>query len=286
MKNKNIDTKLIKLYSSVNFADSKDSKKFGKWDIDSKLKILIHFMGEYMIKNQPNIYFKSKVTLDVRIDKNGIVHKSNIIVRDVCFKNEFNVSASSITEEYQYLYNISCSSADNNDCSSNSKKSTCSASNLSSKISLSNIIANGIEKKIIIDIKSFIESNAFKINWVLEQGYFILDVKNFNNGKTFPNAKMNIKYKLIKCSSTSSSSTCSSSSSTKPNCFVKILIMGFVALLIIMFLLKLLKDNNCETYNNAYNNLYNNINSIIYKKKEDKQKEYITEPDYINYQEK
>lgn len=252
---------LTKLYSSVNFTNPEDSKSFGKWDIDSKLKALIHFVGEYTNGAQPNIYFKAKVTLDAVVKKNGTVSKSNIVVKDICFKNEFNVSAESQTDEYKYLYDISCSSADNASSSCSSKHKSCSDS-CSSDLSLSDIYINGIEKQIMTNVKEFMESDAFKITWVLEKGFFTLNTTKFNSGSTFPNVKMTIKNKL-----TGSSSSCfsSSSSSHKPNNFIKMLIMGFVAILVIMFLLKFLKNNNYGGYANLYDNVFGSVNKIFSK---------------------
>jgi hypothetical protein len=230
----NCEKKIVKLYSSINFSNPVDEKSFGKWDIDSKLKSLIHFVGEYVSENQPNIYFKAKVSLNATVnDENGDVTKSNVVVKDICFKNEFNVSDSSLTDEYKYLYDISCSSADNASSSSSSSSSSCS-----SELSLSEIYANSIEKQIMINVKSFIESDAFKITWVLEEGYYILDTTQYNSGSTFPNIKMSIKSKL-----TGTSSCSSISSSDRPVHFVKTLIMGLVALIIVMFLLKCFKNN-------------------------------------------
>jgi len=248
---------LTKLYSSVNFSNPEDSKSFGKWDIDSKLKALVHFVGEYTNGAQPSIYFKAKVTLDAVVNNNGTISKSNIVVKDICFKNEFNVSANSQTDVYKYLYDISCSSADNASSSCSSKHKYCS-----SDLSLSDIYVNGIEKEIMTNIKEFMESDAFKITWVLEQGFYTLDTTKFNFGNTFPSVKMTIKHKL-----TGSSSSClsSSSSSHKPNNFIKMLIMGFVAMMVIMFLLKFLKNNNYGGYANLYDDVFGGVNKIFTK---------------------
>ena len=260
---KSCEKKLIKLYSSVNFSNPSDTKVFGKWDIDSKLKVLTHMTGEYSKNGQPNIYFKAKVTLDATVSKLGVVSKSNIVVKDICFKNEFNVSASSMTDEYKYLYDISCSSADNASfCSSKySKSCSKSSSYCSSELSLSDIIANGIEKQIMENVKAFMESDAFKITWVLEKGTFTLDTTQYNNGETFPNVKMTIKHKLT--GSSSSSCTSSSSKSHKPNHFIKMLIMGFVAVMVMMFLFKFLKKNN--NYSDVYDNMSNGFNNVLAK---------------------
>ena len=254
---KSCEKKLIKLYSSINLSNSSDTKVFGKWDIDSKLKVLTHMTGEYSKNGQPNIYFKAKVTLDAVVSKLGVVSKSNIVVKDICFKNEFNVSASSRTDEYKYLYNISCSSADN---------ASSSSSYCSSELSLSDIIANGIEKQIMDNVKAFIVSDAFKITWVLEKGSFTLNTTKYdpNNVVVFPNIKMTIKYKLINSTSSSCSSSSSSSSSCKshkPKHFIKMLIMGFVAVLVIMFLFKFLKNNN--NCSNGYDGVLSKGNVLI-----------------------
>ena len=277
--------KLINLYSSINFTDPKNTKTFGKWDKENKLKVLMNFVGEYTNNNQPNIYFKAKILLDAVVNKGSIVSKSNIVVKDICFKNEFNVSASSLTDEYKYLYDISCSSADN--ASSKSSKSSKSSS---SELSLSDIYANDIEKQIMTNVKAFIESDAFKISWVLEAGFFTLDTTKYNplcGRVTFPNVKMTIKYKLTGSSSSSHTSSChSSSSSHKPNNFVKMLIIGFVALMIILFLFKLLKNNYYPEYSKSYNNVVGDVENIFSKSTNSikslfyKNEDYIPEPQH------
>ena len=96
MKENSCEKKLIKLYSSVNFTNPSDKKIFykSKHNNCKKLKTLIHFVGEFINGNQPNIYFKAKITLNANVKTNGISQKYNICVTDICFKNEFNVSAS------------------------------------------------------------------------------------------------------------------------------------------------------------------------------------------------
>lgn len=243
------EKKLIKLYSSVNFVNPVDTKPFGKWDIDSKLKVLTHLTGEYVFGTQPSIYFKAKVTLDAVVSKLGVVTKSNIVVKDICFKNEFNVSACSRTDEYKYLYDISCSSADN--ASSKSSKSSCS-----SELSLSDIYVNGIEKQIMTNVKAFMQSDAFKITWVLEEGSFILDTTKYvvSSNVVFPNVRMTIKHRL----SDDSSSSCQSSKSHKSNNFIKMLVFGLIALIIIMFLLK-----NKKNYSSSNGNILDKFSGLF-----------------------
>jgi hypothetical protein len=253
----NCEKKKIKLYSSKNFTNPCDIKTFGKWNYNNNLKLLIKFIGQMNTDGQPDIFFKATVNLYATVNINNVVKKYNIIVNNVCFKNQFNVSASSRTVDYKYLYNISCSSADN--ASSKSSSSTCS-----SDLSLSDIYTKGIEKKIIDNISAFIQSSAFVISKVSEIGSYTLDTTQFNYGNTFPNVKMTIKNKFAHEPSTSSSS---SSSSHKTNNFVKTLIIGFVALLIIIFFFKLLKNNN-QNYSKLYNNVYRTTNSIFYKTKD------------------
>ena len=255
------EKKLINLYSSTNFVNPVDSKVFGKWDIDKKLKSLIHFVGEYSNSGQPNIYFKAKVTLDATVNAFGVVTKSNVVVKEICFKNEFNVSASSLTNEYKYLYDVSCSSADNA-----SSKSSGSSSCCSSELSLSDIYANGIEKQIMDNVKAFVEGDSFRIVWAIEKGSYVLNTALYTNpvsGATFPNVKMTIKSKLV--GSSSSSCSDSSSSSSKPNNFVKMLVIGFVALMVVMCLLKLMKNKNYGNYTQLYDNSYTGVNKIFSK---------------------
>lgn len=246
MKNNNCKKKIIKLYSSINFSNPTDTKAFYKQECHScrKLKSLIHFVGEYNSGIKPTIYFRAKILLSSNIRTNGTSQKYNINVTDICFKNEFNVSASSITNEYQYLYDISCSSADNH------KSSSCS-----SNLSLSEIINNGIEKQITYNVREFIDSDAFIIDWVNGKGSYILDITKYNNGETFKNVKMTIKYKPYDCkssfSSLSSSSLSSSSSSHKSHKshkFIKTIIMACVGMFIIMILFKFISKYNIGKY--------------------------------------
>jgi hypothetical protein len=222
MKSKTCDKNVIKLYSSVNFSNPADSKEIQNWDNKLKLKALVHFVGEYNNGDQPSVYFKATISFDACVNKLGQVTKKNILVKDVCFKNELNVSGSSLTDEYKYLYDISCSSADN------ASTSQCSSSD--SDLSLSDIVANGIEKDIVLNLKSFMESDAFQITWTLDVGTVTLDTTKYNNGETFPNVKMTIKYKLV-CKA-------------EPNKFVKLILLGFVALLVIMLLRNIFKKND------------------------------------------
>lgn len=251
MEKNNCEKKLIKLYSSINFSNPVDKKEFCNTECNKckRLKTLIHFIGEYNVSDKPKIYFRAKVLLSSNIIPDGNSQKYNITVNDICFKNEFNVSASSLTNEYQYLYDISCSSADNN-IDSNTDASSCSTD-----LSLSEIINNGIEKQITNNVRNFIESDAFVINWVNNQASYILDTTKYDDGKIFPNVKMIIKYKPFDCSassycssSSSSSSSSSCSSSNKSKKFIKLLIMGFVCIFIIMILFKFIPSINIFKY--------------------------------------
>ena len=242
IKKNNCNKKIIKLYSSVNLSTPVDKNFFCKNEFKKykRLKTLIYFLGEYKSHNKPNIYFKAKILLNSNIITCGNSKKYNIIIKDICFKNEFNVSECSITNEYQYLYDISCSSADN------IKKNSCS-----SNLSLSEIINNGIEKQITNNLRNFIESNAFIINWNYGIGTYILDTTKFNNGKTFPNVKMLIKNKPYNYNSSSSSKLTSctlSSSSHKFTTFIKILILVFVTMFIILILFKFMPNININKY--------------------------------------
>lgn len=247
----NCEKKLINLYSSTNFVNPSDSKCFGKWDVDAKLKSLINFTGEFKSANQPNIYFKAKVKLNTNIDASGTIIKSNVVINDILFKNQFNVSASSLTADYKYLYDISCGSADNN--SSESSGSVCS-----SELSLSEIYANGVEKQIMDNVKAFIEGQSFKITRVSGKGYYTLDTTQYDSGNTFPNVKMSIKSKLVE---ESSETSITSSVSPVPNNVIKKLVIGFVALLVVMCFIKFLKNKNCG----EYSQLYDGINEKIQK---------------------
>lgn len=280
MEKNNCKKKLVKLYSSVNFSNPTDTKEFYSMECNKckKLKTLIHFLGEYNSINNPKIYFRAKILLSSNIITDGNSQKYNISITDICFKNEFNVSASSITDEYKYLYDISCSSADNhkssNTASSISSSSSSVSSSCSSNLSLSEIINNGIEKQITNHVRDFIESDAFIINWVNDKGSYILDTVKYNNGNIFPNVKMTIKFKAYDCrssSSCSSSSSSSSSSSHKSKKFIKLFIMGFICMFIIMILLKFISKidickyltMDCIINNNEDNNDDNKIEDDV-----------------------
>lgn len=253
-KSKNIP---IDLYSSIKFAPDSvaDSKNILGWKSDNTLKLLIKFVSKY-----GNDYFRSIVSLDVK-NVNGNIVKKNIYVRDICFKNELNVSASSQTKEYEYLYEISCSSADNHESSSSSSSSSFSSSDLS----LDSIINKKIEKDIAVNVKNFIDSDAFEITWTEGITTITLDTSQFKSSSTdqviFESVKNVIKYKFhddsSSCSSSSSSScssSCSSSSSSyKPNKLFKILMITAVIAFVVMLIMNLIKKNG---YGTEYNTLY------------------------------
>lgn len=240
MKNQNCNKNLTKLYSSTQFVEPADSKEFGKWDKDCTLKILVHLLSVYTPSSGPNIYFRAKVTLDVNVVGN-MYQKSNIKVKEICFKNEFNVSANSLTNEYEYLYDISCRTADNN----NSSDSKCS-------FDFSNIINEGIEKQIATNVKAFFESDAFTATHVHCVGNYTLDASQFMDGTIFPNVKTIIKQKVI-CPDTSSCTYHSSSGEICPsNNILKILIIAAVVMFCVMLLGKL--NNNYEKNHDYKNN--------------------------------
>ena len=247
---KNCKPNLIELYSSQNFVPtSADTKVITGVRSCDKVKLLIKFVSLYE-KN----YFKADVSLDVLV-KSGNVSKKNISIRNICFKNELNVSLSSQTEEYKYLYDISCSSADNNDSSSHS---------CSSDISIESIINKNIEIQIATNIKGFIDSTAFDLQLGLTGLSVTLDVNqhlNPNGTPVFPTVRNTIKYKVVNESSShsSSSSSCSSSSS-KPNKIVKTIIIGAVISFVIMLIMNICKKNS---YGNQYNKLLSGISDKV-----------------------
>jgi hypothetical protein len=249
---KNCKPNLIELYSSQNFVPtSADTKVITGVRSCDKVKLLIKFVSLYE-KN----YFKADVSLDVLV-KSGNVSKKNISIRNICFKNELNVSLSSKTEEYKYLYDISCSSADNNDSSSHS---------CSSDISIESIINKNIEIQIATNIKGFINSTAFDLQLGLTGLTVTLDVNKYLNpngtrAPVFPTVKNTIKYKVVdeSSSSSSSSSSCSSSSS-KPNKIVKIIIIGAVISFVIMLIMNICKKNS---YGNQYNKLLSGMSENV-----------------------
>jgi hypothetical protein len=202
MKKRKCIDNIIKLYSAINFNPSPDTKIICKCCNAQRIKFLIKLTSKYEIKGEhPIIYFTSIILLEaVRSKKNTFI-KKNIIIKDICFKNENNVSSSSRTDDYNYLYDISCCSADNrsssncnsgfsssskscsNSCSSSNSDSSsssnsdsssssnsdsnsdsCSILNYSSannSYSLNSIINKGIEKKIAIAIKNFLLSPCY-----------------------------------------------------------------------------------------------------------------------------
>ena len=260
---KKSNTNFIKLYSSTNLSTTIDTETIVGVGSNDKIKFLIKFVSLY-----GDNYFKAIVVFDLII-KNGVVSKKNVTIRDICFKNELNVSESSQTQDYQYLYDISCSSADNNDSSS------CSSS---SNLSIQSIINKNVEKQIATNIKGFIDSYAFDIVYASGTITINLDVTKFPGGDytpTFQTVKNIIKYKFIDgsssntCySSTSSKSSKSSKSSNtcKPNKIFKLLVISSVITFVIILIIKLCKKHNCSIeYKSLLNKMVNKVKSIVYK---------------------
>ena len=242
---------LIKLYSSVNFDVSgvADTKEIKKWDINNqKIEFSTKFVSAVTIANVEQ-YFKANVSFEA-YKNNGQIVKKNIVVRDIYFKSQVNVSASSQTDDYNYLYDISKSSADNS-----------SSSSCSSSYSISEIVNKNIENQIATDVKNFFAGTGVVVSWTAGKGYITLNVEGVPS--EFSSAKLSAKYRLVCLSSSSSSSTSSSCTSTstkcKPSCHsssssssscstkhkghgcFKYIIFCALGLIVLMILLKLLK---------------------------------------------
>lgn len=240
---------LIKLYSSRNFGPGQtvDSKPIKRWDVtDEKIVFESKFVSSINIANVDE-YFKAHVSFEAYKTHGQYVIK-NIVVRDICFKSQVNVSLSSRTDDYNYLYDISCSSADNSSSTSTS----------SSSYSISSIINGGIEKQIAASVKSFFAgNNGVYVSWAAGVGYLNLDVAGIPSD--FTSAKLIAKYRLVPLrsstsSSDSSSSTSSVSSSTsssftssstkkhEENKYFKLGALCAVVALIVVFVLNMLKN--------------------------------------------
>jgi hypothetical protein len=264
MSPKNFKHDPVQLYSSINFVDQSDSKIINNWKLDNKLKLLVKFISKFN-----NEYFKAIVSLDV-YNHSGTIKKKNIVIKDICFKNVLNVSESSQTQEYEYLYEISCSSADNHDsCSSSSN-------------SYDSMINKKTEKEIATNIKAFIASNAFEVSWSNGITTIKLDITQYvqqpQMTPVFESVKNIIKYKFIDYSSSCSSSSSSSSScsdtdsctySSKPNKIFKILMITAVVTFVIILIMNIIKKNEyCLEYKSLYINGFNNgVTSVIGKVK-------------------
>jgi len=243
----NHNKNLIKLYSSTNFVPLiSDTKPLGKWDIfDEKIKFNCNFISKYSSNHE---FFKAVVTFDV-VNVNSVLTNKNITVKDIYFKSEFNVSTSSQTNDYHYLYEISSSSADNSDSESNS----------SSSASITSIINKRVEKELCVAIKAFFASPG-NVTVTFVDGIASLTLTANEN---FPSAKLIAKYKFVSDSSSKSSSesfsssSSSSSSSSKTSVgkkIIKTLIIASVSLFALVLLIKLYKTHNCTGYDNIFKN--------------------------------
>lgn len=264
---------LIELYSSVNLPISSDTKTLTPWNLDNKIKMLIQFISKYETK-----FFRATVELEVYNDR-GAIRKTNIAIRDICFKNELNVSLSSQTDEYKYLYEVSCDTADN--IYSSVEDLNVDVGNDSS-LSITSLKNRSIERDISANIKKFIESDAFLVKWDSKKPTITLDTTLYTTkpaptlnfakesaNVVFPSVKNTIKYKYVKghyCSSshsytsslctesTTTSSTVSSTSTSKckKNNIFKNIMIGAVVLLLIMAIFSIFrkKDNNNNNNNN------------------------------------
>ena len=243
-------TKFIELYSSINFTNSADSKTINNVKFDDVVKLKIKFVSVYL-----NLYFKSIVTLDILIN-NGNPLKINTVIKDIAFKNNLNVSASSQTQDYKYLYDISSSSADN--------KSSCDGSH--SDISIQSILDKNLEKEIATNIKSFIESNAFALSYDKHDLTITLDTLNFPGSETFPtfsSVKNIIKYKKKHdCHSMSSLSSSSSSSSRSDK--IPQYITSLIIIAIILFIIMYFKNLNIMPgFTKKINNFFDTKNNYV-----------------------
>lgn len=240
---------LIKLYSSANFPEGQvtDSKEIKRWDVtDEKIVFESKFISSINIANVDE-YFKAHVSFEAYKTHGQYVIK-NIVVRDICFKSQVNVSLSSRTDDYNYLYDISCSSADNSSSTSTS----------SSSYSISSIINKGVENQIAASVKNFFAGTGIYVSWAAGVGYLNLNVNG--TPSEFTSAKLIAKYRLVPLRS-SSSSSCSSSSSTssvssstsssftssctkkhEENKYFKLGALCAVVALIVVFVLNMLKN--------------------------------------------
>lgn len=250
MKNPNCQKEckkgILRLYSAEKFKDSADRQTIGKIRSGEEISFKIKFISSYKTVKGPTIYFNAIVSLTTVPTISGTYIKKHISVKDICFKNEVNVSRSSQTKEYGYLYDISCSSADNsNSCSSDS-----------SSCSLSSIINKGIEKQIASLIVEFFSGPYFTVVAEKHFGFVILNVNPGSVPVIFPAAKAICKFVGLSSSSCNKSSSCSSSSSShssssyfssssscnKSNWIVKMLIIAGIVLLVVSLLCR----NNCS----------------------------------------
>lgn len=249
MSPKNCNSKVIQLYSSTKFATPADTQALPSWDVvNDKIKFLIKFVSVYN-----GDYFKSSVALDV-LNVNGVITKKNITVKDICFKHQANVSISSQTQDYQYLYDISCSSADNNTANDDN---SCDSSSLS----MNSIINKSTEKAIATNVKAFFASNAFVVTRSGSTTSVTLDVSQYtvNSAVVFSSAKASAKYKFASDSSCSGSGseTCSESGSSSclSDKIVKYIMIAAAICFALMLLMKLMKKHS---YGSSYGPVYDN----------------------------
>lgn len=115
-------------------------------------------------------YFNANVYFEM--EKTGSKYTiSNIVIKDVRFKNEANVSVSDKTNEYKYLYNVSCSSA----------SSACVRTNPGATNSISTLINKNTEKAIYTAVKKFLTNPKKFYGLMIRDANtweLIIDIKN------------------------------------------------------------------------------------------------------------
>jgi len=239
---------LVSLYSSENFKDPSDVKPLEHFKKCDNIKFINKFISNYS-----NQYFKAIVSFEI-IKRNHKVIKTNITIKNICFKSDLDVSVSSQTDEYHYLYDISCSSSSDSD-------SSCSISSISS------IINKKIKKDITINIINFFKSNAILVDF--KTGDIILDVTKYSNCNEtiFSSAKLIAKYIYVsKSSSSSSSSSSNCSTISSSNCNIvskkifKLITISFILLFILILLLKFSKNKKFDKIKNFIKKSYFNKN--------------------------
>ena len=202
IKCKNIKCKnIVILYSSTNFDNPVDTKVVSKC-CAKKYKLYVKFTSViptniYCIPEQ---YFDAYLTLTVSFDPFGQSHViSDIAIRNICFKNADEVSASSQTVDYGYLYNVNCADVGVNGVNGVNTLNVLNQNNQEqtnlTQMSLSSLIELGIEKKIATSIKKFFTCNAFKVECINCKLVMTLDVTK--KCSDFDTVKLIIKYKIL-----------------------------------------------------------------------------------------
>lgn len=257
MSPKNIcQPKVIELYSSENFPVESipSTATIAGWNATKdRLKLIIKFVSKYVppaqvgalgnaaVPESDVVYFKSTVCLDAVYNAETLtVDKKYVTVRNICFKNELNVTQTSQTDDYYYLYDISCRSADNK-------------FSFGFDTNESTLADKEVENAIATAVRNFVKSSAFAINWDSDTNVasVTLDVSQ-QDPVIFSTVKNCIKYKFVNiCAPTES--------------FFHKLVKAILICAAISAIVMIVKEI-CNKHSQGYDSQSNNVIAILLEK--------------------